>query len=622
MHGGRRDTPTGGESLTQRRDDPVDPKGQRGGLASFDFSLPVFNRIDELQDCAGNYRSFETLDGIVTADMRQRFEQERGGSDVRESAPAAATARRTWQEAAAPPAPISIVSRGRVLVLDTDPGRAAACARILGERGMTCTEAVSGAGSRVRVQGAFGGFAATRESAGAPEAAAVASHVAAGPGTFDCVVDLQREPSYVGPLLPQGYYSPGQDVSRLEEALMELPEMRGRFEKPQFTLYFPGRCLRGRTHAAVCGRCIGTCPFGAIEAADRGVAVDHALCQGCGACALDCPAGALQTIVPSSAEVLARLRRVLEPAPEPGDPPTDLVFCETDDADFAEDCATAAGPDGGSRRRVVFTLEHIGHLRLETLLTAIRHGARSVLVVCPETAPRIAEAVRRQVVLASAILHALGLPKDAIRVAAAGVRTPGADPGGAAPPLTSWPEEPAPGPWPPAECAALARHAAQELFDRSGVPDPALPLPEGAAFGTVELAGNRCTLCMACAAACPTGALAAAGDVPRLEFREARCHQCGLCVQTCPEKALRLLPRLLCDPDVVARPVTVRAEDAARCLECGTPFAPQAMVDRMRAKLAGHWMYAEERQVRRLQLCRTCRARDVFVSRDVARWAR
>ena len=34
-----------------------------------------------------------------------------------------------------------------------------------------------------------------------------------------------------------GYYAPGADPASLDEAMRELPEMRGRFQKPQFIAF-------------------------------------------------------------------------------------------------------------------------------------------------------------------------------------------------------------------------------------------------------------------------------------------------------------------------------------------------------------------------------------------------
>jgi ferredoxin len=166
------------------------------------------------------------------------------------------------------------------------------------------------------------------------------------------------------------------------------------------------------------------------------------------------------------------------------------------------------------------------------------------------------------------------------------------------------------------------RRIVQHLYDQSGAKQPGLEMPEGSPFGAVTVDPASCTLCMACAAACPSGALSASRAAPRLSFIESRCHQCGLCRDACPEKALRLTPRILCDPAAVDAPAVLREAEPFRCVVCGAPFATQAMIDRMQDKLTGHWMYAGERQLRRLRMCRICRTRDALTSQDVNAWNR
>ena len=86
--------------------------------------------------------------------------------------------------------------------------------------------------------------------------------------------------------------------------------------------------------------------------------------------------------------------------------------------------------------------------------------------------------------------------------------------------------------------------------------------------------------------------------------------------------AIQLLPRLLCDPEALEAPEVLHEAEPFRCIECGCPFASPAMVNRMQEKLKGHWMYANERQLRRLQMCRTCRTRDALMSQDMKSWNR
>ena len=68
-------------------------------------------------------------------------------------------------------------------------------------------------------------------------------------------------------------------------------------------------------------------------------------------------------------------------------------------------------------------------------------------------------------------------------------------------------------------------------------------------------------------------------------------------------------------------PMVLHEVEPFRCVECGVPFATRAMIDRMKDKLTGHWMYADERQLRRLQMCGTCRTRDALSSQDMKSWS-
>ena len=131
---------------------------------------------------------------------------------------------------------------------------------------------------------------------------------------FDLVLDLQPDPSYTGDLLPLGYYAPGPNPADLEAALAEMPEMRGRFKKPQFILIKKTVCIHGRSRKQDCRCCLEICPFGAISSRDRKMAIDHHLCQGCGGCALVCPAEAIRLNEPSQEALLNRLRTACKTA--------------------------------------------------------------------------------------------------------------------------------------------------------------------------------------------------------------------------------------------------------------------------------------------------------------------
>ncbi|MGD8712013.1 MAG: hypothetical protein PVG50_04165, partial [Thiohalophilus sp.] len=53
-------------------------------------------------------------------------------------------------------------------------------------------------------------------------------------------------------------------------------------------------------------------------------------------------------------------------------------------------------------------------------------------------------------------------------------------------------------------------------------------------------------------------------------------------------------------------------EEPYHCVACGKPFATRQMVEHMRGKLAGHWMFDNDRALRRLSMCEDCRVADMW----------
>jgi ferredoxin len=532
---------------------------------------------------------------------------------------------------------LTVISRGRTLIVDTDAERAIACGKLLSDQGLICTllvmkKAASDASfsrfdqfkilevNAVSITGAFGGFSAmvTVDGDQQPLSGWFGDEASA----FDLVLDLQSTPSYAGDRLPMGYYAPGTNPVTLPEVMAELPEMRGRFHRPQFTAFLKNRCLHGRSRTLDCRQCLAVCPFGAIQSVNRTISIDQYHCQGCGGCAMVCPADAIQMVHPSQEELLSILRRTLEDRSAGAATPPTLVISDMETADGHKH----SGMDEGNYdHRINFQVEQIGHVGLEMLLAALAYGAGAVVVACgAQNPPEIRKAAEWQTRMGIAMLRGLGMPEDKIRFALIPPENNRSEKWTSA---TTDPEARPDKPFlPPAifsskhDKRTLVRLATQHLYDQSGMRQPWIPLPAGSPFGAVAVDSAACTLCMACAVACPSGALSAKGDVPRLEFLESRCHQCGLCDEACPERAMHMLPRILCDPDAVEAPAVLNEAEPIRCIECGVPFASQAMINHIQSKLTGHWMYAADRQLRRLRMCRTCRTRDALVSQDVKSW--
>jgi ferredoxin len=83
----------------------------------------------------------------------------------------------------------------------------------------------------------------------------------------------------------------------------------------------------------------------------------------------------------------------------------------------------------------------------------------------------------------------------------------------------------------------LARHA-----PIAEVPD-VIPLAPMSMWGNIAVNQDKCTMCLACAGACPESALMDGGEgavKPQLKFIERNCVQCGICATTCPAVTMEL----------------------------------------------------------------------------------
>ena len=619
-----------------------------------DFLSCEFNSIDDLDDNRDNYRSFESLAGIVTSDMRHQQKRKPLKSDLGtvETYEEESDEDESYSEAVVErekPSSVTILSRGRILIVDTDLKRAIAYAEFLNENGMSCTLCQVGCckvdcsasmlGSlalvkvdSISISGGFGSFTAIVSKTGVETInlstliGQLSSETGHPAEVFDLVLDLQTIPSFSGKRLPLGYYAPGEDKIRIEAALLELPEMRGRFKKPQLSLLLEHRCLHGRSRLKDCSRCLEICPVGAVRTESGKIVLDPYLCQGCGACALVCPADAIQLLNPSQEELLSELVEALSKAVARQDaanmnktlPDVYLYDGRIEESSFKHSLTSPTD------KNIYFGIEEIGRVGLDMLLVALAYGAGSITLVCDSHRPvETQDALRQQAELGSTILQELQMEPDCLRFLIWSQTSDenrlesGSKEHGGSVSVGHFSQ--------PAHLdgdftfehdkRTLVRLACDHI-SRGGTKDHAvISLPAGAPFGTITL-GDSCSFCMACAGICPSGALKAGGDLPQLSLVESRCHQCGMCAAACPEKCIQLQPRLLCNAQAADIPVVIKEVEPFKCVECGVPFATKAMIDRLLEKLHGHWMYKSPRQIKRLQMCRSCRTQDALMAGD------
>ncbi|WP_295538777.1 DUF3306 domain-containing protein [uncultured Thiohalocapsa sp.] len=599
------------------------------------FHSPGFNVRDGLNDYDEDFTNFQALGDLVTADMRrQQAREAQASADADNPSPrstqdsdTAATAatqvpatdrpedsmnltpadaldgpahhapspksQAMAAAAAVKPTPTGLIgfsSSGRLLLIGdaaevggavTELAPGLQPSYLLTDAGPAPDErpAWRCARSAIRLSGHLGDFRVACEAGDGPSLDA----------TFDLVLDLCAEPLLSMPVKPVGYFAPGADANALHEALAQLPELIGSFEKPQYFGYDPNICAHGRSGVTGCRRCLDVCPTQAIRSLAEQIEVDPNLCQGGGSCATVCPTGAISYQYPPTSDSLERVRRMLGAYAEAGGSDPVLLLH-----------AMADPPASDADRVLPLPLEELASVGLECWLSALAYGASRVLLQPQDgldaTTVAALEQERR---VANALLTGLGYP-----------------------PAVQWVgEQPDTAPLRLARAARFTAGAGKRqtlflaidhLFEQAPAPVTSAALPAGAPLGQVRVDRDGCTLCLSCASVCPAKALSALGDRPGLLFYEANCVQCGLCAKACPEQVIALEPRVLYDPAQRRQPRTLNEEAPFCCVSCGKPFATRSVMDRMAQKLAGHHMFQDERSRRRLQMCGDCRVVDMM----------
>ncbi len=420
-------------------------------------------------------------------------------------------------------------------------------------------------------------------------------------GGFDLVLDLGDMPMLRQEVLPFGYKATGTDEVLIDAALAELSELQGEFEKPKYFEYNASICAHSRSGITACTNCLDVCGTGAITSTGDGINIEPYLCQGCGSCATNCPSGAVSYAYPSPVDALSQLTVLLKDRQQ--QKLKTVVYFHDAEAGTERLESMKSSLDACV---LPLAVEEVASVGMDVWLSALAYGVSAIAIDAPALDSGAVRALKSQSDTANTILSGIGLEKRIALV-------DGADP--------QTINEFATGEFLSISNATYKTFNDKRQSIRNAIDHLALhcqtdldsvELGGQSPFGQVVVDQSACTLCLACVTVCPASALQDGATVPQLNFIESQCLQCGMCEQACPENAITLRPRYLINSEEARKAQILNEETPFNCVVCNTPFATQQIIGRMQAKLADHWMFTEDKAMRRLKMCEDCRVKDMF----------
>lgn len=419
------------------------------------------------------------------------------------------------------------------------------------------------------------------------------------------IVDMSGgTPLFSRPDGRDGYFraDPGNPVA-VANALFKASDHVGEFEKPIYVTYDADLCAHARSQKTGCTKCIDNCPPGAITPAGDYIKIDTGICGGCGNCAAHCPTGAAQYQYPLRADLIARVQTLASVFLEAGG--REPVLLLHDGGHGLELINAMARFSRGLPANVIplemYSVSGLGH---DAMIATLVAGFRNIVILADPRKADAMNALENELALTDAFLDGLDLESGRITVISAN------DPdviGHALWEMTPARQIARSSFTPVGTKREVARAAIGLLADAAKDAPEIIALPQSSPYGRISVDTEACTLCLACVSACPADALRDTPETLELRFVESACVQCGLCKVTCPESAITLEPRANLAPAAM-QPVTLYAEEPAKCTRCGTPFASQSTINRISEKLGGkHWMFETGDNIALLSMCDNCR---------------
>lgn len=434
------------------------------------------------------------------------------------------------------------------------------------------------------------------------------SKVAIGKDSFDIILDMSLNGVMTEEVPVPGYFPVGRGYPKLADALEQIPNLVGTFDKPKYFRLDTDLCAHSSRSVKGCERCVDACPAGALssEGSDKTghrIEINPYLCQGVGTCATACPTEAIHYALPTPKETQKFIERLLKNYFQTGGEKPVVLICSSEHETYNL-MALKALPENV----IPVTVDELPSIGIDTWFAALTNGATQVLFAASRRMPKtIQRILEQEVATAQTLLSQLGLAKETINILYLESLREGA------PNLITDDLQLRLGELEGNKRARLFT-SLDALAEQFNIEKVAKPLEASSVYGAIECSTKDCTLCMGCVAVCPTRALHHEGDIPGIKFVEQDCVQCGLCIKACPENALTSVKQMNWDKAARQSAITLHQEEPAKCLRCHKPFAPQSMITMLQNKLQGHSHFATAEALNRIAMCEDCRVIDVFES--------
>lgn len=425
----------------------------------------------------------------------------------------------------------------------------------------------------------------------------------------DIVIDLTAgQPLFAADLRPGYLRDDPRRPGAVAELALKAADLVGSFDKERFVSVIPDLCAHSRNKIGGCSNCLDLCPTGAITGGGDYVSVDPMICAGCGECAAACPSGAISYQVPPLATQADQLRRMITTYHAAGGSAQPVILFADITQGRAQIEMLARLGRGLPAHVMVHELNEVHSLGPDLMAACLAWGA-DIVILTPARPKHGLAGLETSIKLISDITTPMGFGGDLVRLVSSD------DPDVLGDLLWQKPRPVGARPrsrlMPPNDKRGLMIAALSELNRMAQAPLAQVMLQKGAPFGEVRVDPDACTLCMACAGACPAGALIDNPETPMLRFSESACLQCGICASTCPEQAISLTPRV--DFAMWDQPRRIlHQEEPFCCTDCGTGFGTRSGIERVIEKLSGHWMFTGTRGetgLKMLTLCESCRVK-------------